>query len=660
MKEKIGKIIKFILIVLAIEVILFNITSYSTFFGKYNVKEFNKNDFEILSKENGKVNVKINNINEPISTIKLVLNNTKNEIFEYQYYYSDETTKESFSLPKKVCVTEQERTKYIPCYLSGKVNYIILSIDENILEKSVEKIVINEKIPIEFNTARFTTILALFLIVDFFKNSEIMKKEYNSKDFKQECVLIFVLIIYIVGIGFINVNSLNEFEKEDIYNKGIVDAFLSGSLSLLKEPTEKFLNVENPYDALDRTNYDIQRGGDYLWDTAYYNGKFYVYFGVLPIVALFLPYHILTGKYLSPTITVFLLSVGILILLKEILCKIYEKYFEKIPFKMIVLSLATLYSGSLIFYINGCVRFYEVAIVSGVFCVLMGLFLILKSMENEIYKYKYIFFGSLFLALSVACRPTNVICSLIVVPYFLREFINSLKKKDLTILKCVMSIAIPYIIVAVPLMWYNYARFGSVFEFGAKYQITINNMTTLKSRLYAIPTGLICNLFSIPDFIPDFPFLVNHNKLTTFYGFYFIENMIGGLFILAPIAFMNFALLKYKNEFENKSAKINLILLVLAGVLIATISSAMGGSIERYVFDYAWIFVLSGILIFLYIYMKLKSEEAKKIFMKIMCIITVYTIIINIFAGIVSEKDYFKNFSTKEYYKTKYSICFWE
>ena len=43
----------------------------------------------------------------------------------------------------------------------------------------------------------------------------------------------------------------------------------------------------------------VERGKDYLWDTAYYNGKFYVYFGILPLLIFFLPYYAITKKYLD-------------------------------------------------------------------------------------------------------------------------------------------------------------------------------------------------------------------------------------------------------------------------------------------------------------------------------------------------------------------------
>lgn len=209
-------------------------------------------------------------------------------------------------------------------------------------------------------------------------------------------------------------------------------------------------------------------------------------------------------------------------------------------------------------------------------------------------------------------------------------------------------------------MIYNYIRFENPFEFGAKYQLTVINMGALKSRIFAIPTGIIANIFSIPNFIPDFPFITNHNKLLEFYGYYYIENMIGGLFMIAPICFMNFFVIKANKKTENRELKIVINSLIIVGTLIAIISIMMAGSNQRYLIDYAWMFILSGILIFIIIFNSFKSDETKNILKKVFGTITIFTFLIGILSGIVSEKENMKNYSSKMYYKTKYTICFWE
>jgi len=660
MKENYSNFLKILIVALFLEVIVFNITSYRTFFGKFEKRVYESEEITYYSEDDDKVFLELDDINSKTATIKLELKDIE-DITEYKVFFSDDTSKEYQGLNSKKYIDSYQKSKYIPLYLSGNTRSLLISVDKSIYEdEKIERVIINEKIPFEFNLMRFFIVFFSILLVYFIKNSKILNDEYSNKNLNQEFILLGILAIFFVLLSWINNYSRNPGEGT-VYNKDFVDAITSGSFSLLKDPSDKFLELENPYDAL--TRYDVERDVDYIWDTAFYNGKHYVYFGILPLLISFLPYYLITKKYLEIPVVVFIFSMLIFILFKEILLKILNKFYEKIPFKFVMYFLILLCSGSLILYANGMSRVYELVIVAGVYFVLQGIYFILKSTETEKNRYVNIFFGSLFLALSVACRPTDLIASFLIIPYLLYlliENIKNVKNSKLPLVKLIVSVAIPYLAVGITLMWYNYVRFGSIFEFGAKYQLTITNMTTLGCRIWAVPTGIITNLFSMPNFILDFPFITNHNNLTIFYGYYYIENMIGGLFILAPICFMNFLIVKANKKIENKSLKVLLNSLVVVSIIIVILSIMMAGSNQRYLIDYAWMIILSGILIFMSIYNSLKTDEAKRILSKVLSIIVVYTFLIGIASGIVSEKSYMQNNSPEEFYKTKYTVCFWE
>ncbi len=659
MKRNYSKLLTKLIIALFLEVIVFNITSYRALLGNFERIEFNQ--FEFVKYQGSKAILKIDNINKEIATVKINFTEDIDDVREYQIYFSDETSSEFRGLNSKIYVPENEKSKYIPLYLSGKVNRLEIAIDKDIYNNNnLESIVINEKIPFEFNIVRFLIVLGILISMYFLKYEENINKEYSPKNLTQELVLLFVLAIFFTISIFINQNSI-EPDEHKIYNEKFVNAVYNGSFALLEEPSEAFMELENPYDDLERSK--LERGKDYLWDTAYYNGKYYVYFGILPLLVFFLPYYAIFKKYLDMGIVIFILSMMIFILLKEILLKIVNRYFKDISFKFVLYSLITLCAGSLILYADGMSRFYELAVLSGLTCVLLGIYFILKSLETDEKKYINIFWGGLFLALSVACRPTDLLASLLILPYLIKLLVENLKKAKSDkkpLLKLIVSSGIPYITIGIILMIYNYIRFENPFEFGAKYQLTVINMGALKSRIFAIPTGLIANIFSIPNFIPDFPFITNHNKLLEFYGYYYIENMIGGLFMIAPICFMNFLVIKANKKTENKELKTIINSLIIVGTLIAILSIMMAGSNQRYLIDYAWMFIMSGILIFIVLFNSFKSDETKNILKKVFGTITVFTLLIGIISGIVSEKENMKNYSSKTYYQTKYMICFWE
>ena len=51
-----------------------------------------------------------------------------------------------------------------------------------------------------------------------------------------------------------------------------------------------------------------EAGEWYNWDHAYYKGKYYVYFGVVPAILFYLPYYVITGTHLHNHVLIFFLS----------------------------------------------------------------------------------------------------------------------------------------------------------------------------------------------------------------------------------------------------------------------------------------------------------------------------------------------------------------
>ena len=669
MKKKYSKMIFIILLAIFLEVIVFNITSYRTLLGKYEIEKYTEP--KRLYTEDGWAYFEIENINKELASIRVDYKDSVDNA-AYRIYFIDETSSEYQYLTTKEYVSDYKKSEFVPLYLSGNVERILVGIENDLYEmQELEQITVNEKIPFDFNFIRFIIVLLSLMISYAIKNTKIFNIEYSGKNLKQEIILVIVL-----GMFFLLTSAINNFSKYEpdiytynylraidrgIYNVDFVDALRQGKTYLLEEPTKEFLELENPYDVIERNK--VSRDIDYKWDTAYYNGRFYIYFGILPALLIFLPYNLLTGGYLKISIVVLVLSLLILILLKEILLKIIVRYFNKIPFKNVFLYLIIMCSGTLILYANGMSRVYELMIIAGLYCCLQGIWFILNSLEKDKNKHTNIFCGSLFLALSVACRPIDLLVSIIILPYLISlfiKYIKNIKENKLNLLKLIISVTIPYLTIGAGLMYYNYIRFGNAFDFGAKYQLTINNMMELGSRIFTIPVGIISNLFKVPHFVPYFPFITHSNDHLTFYGTYYIENLIGGIFMIAPICFFVFYIFKFNKKAENKELKVIVNILTAVGLGIACVSAAIAGSNQRYLIDYAWMIIMAGILIFTFLYNLLKHEETKKVLNKILAILAVYTFLVGISTGILTEKETMKYSSPKEYNKLKYTVCFWE
>lgn len=659
-----------ILIILILELSIFNINSYRLILGnfegiKYTVDNINLEDG--LEQKDGKYittkeitkRIEIDNINRKIGTIKI--NIDTNRPIEYKVYYTDATSANYRELPSKTLVNELENSKSIPTYLSGESKKILveLKIPANTTFQ-IDSIEINSNIEFNFNIVRVFLLFLGWFFLYVMKNFEEFNVPYTKKNKLQLLVIIYVTILAIWLVYWITDTSL--IKTEDKTNDYItpymgqaVDMVLDGKVYLAQEPSKELMNLSNPYDSTLRVAENVSS----VWDMAYYNGKYYVYFGILPILTVMAPYKLITGNYMELNTVVFIFATLTIIFMIKTIMLIFRRWFKNVPFKFLILFIVAVISGGLIMWICRRPITYEVAIISGYYLVMQGIFFILKAIEKEKINYIYMCLSCLSLALAVACRPNLLIASLLIVPVLLKIFINNVKnKKD--ILKNILVVAIPYGIVGISLMIYNYVRFDSIFEFGAQYQITVNDMTNLGNRIMAIPVGLISYLFKIPTIISQFPFAQISYDTITFYGYYWSSAMAGGIFILSPICFALFLIPKIRNKI-NKELLFTIIMLSVIGLIICIVDIVLGGNSQRYAADYAWMFLFAAMMTIMAIYQMVKNEQLRKYIYKITLVLVIFSGIINfLLGGIQSEDNYLKSYYPEQYYGIRYGISFWE
>ena len=649
-----------ILIILILELSIFNMNSYRLIFGnfenvRYAVQNLNLEDG--LEQKDGKYittkeitkKIELDDINKEVGTVKL--NIDTNRPIEYKIYYTDTTSANYRDLPSKTLVNELENSKSIPTYLSGESKKILveLKIPENTTFQ-IDSIEINSNIEFNFNIVRVLLLFLGWIFLYAMKNFEEFNMPYTKKNKLQILVIIYVTLLAIWLMYWITDTSL--IKSEDKTNDYItpymgqaVDMVLDGKVYLEQKPSEELMNLSNPYDNTLRNAENV----DAVWDMAYYNGKYYVYFGILPVLTVMAPYKFITGEYMELNTVVFIFAALAIIFIMKSIMLIFRRWFKNVPFKFLILFFVAVISGGLIMWICRRPITYEVAIISGYYLVIQGIFFILKTIEKEKVNYIYMCLSCLSLALAVACRPNLLIASLLIVPVLLKIFINNVKNKK-NVLKNILVVAIPYGIVGISLMIYNYVRFDSIFEFGAQYQITINDMRNLGNRIMAIPVGLISYLFKIPTIISQFPFAQISYDTITFYGYYWSSAMAGGIFILSPICFALFLVPKIRKKI-NKELFFIIIMLALVGLIICILDIILGGNSQRYAADYAWMFLFAAMMTIMAIYQIVKSEKIKHYIYKITLVVVVFSGIINfLLGGIQSEDNYLKAYYPEQYY----------
>jgi hypothetical protein len=209
------------------------------------------------------------------------------------------------------------------------------------------------------------------------KTREIFKIPYSENNFKQEIILNAILCVFLIIICFLSNYSRDQVNiYYDFYSRDFVLALSKGQVHLEEVPNEDLVNLDNPYDFGQRTANGLLKDRDYIWDAVYYNGNYYVYFGILPALVLMLPYYKITGNLMTTQTAVMIFSIFAVICLLEILRNIFKRFFKKVPFKYMVFSLMILLFGSQILWLNGIPRFYELAIISALF---------FASLRNKLY-----------------------------------------------------------------------------------------------------------------------------------------------------------------------------------------------------------------------------------------------------------------------------------
>ena len=104
------------------------------------------------------------------------------------------------------------------------------------------------------------------------------------------------------------------------------------------------LNLENPYDLSERS----AAGVSYPWDHLFFDGKYYSYYGIGTVLTLFLPYHMITGKYFPSLWATFIYSIIGIIFLSLAYCAFMKRLFPKIPNRTAVSGLVIVQASSFV------------------------------------------------------------------------------------------------------------------------------------------------------------------------------------------------------------------------------------------------------------------------------------------------------------------------
>ena len=282
-------------------------------------------------------------------------------------------------------------------------------------------------------------------------------------------VYLFALLAAVIVAfvyGWLNFPSLERSGTN--YYPQLAIGFKRGQLHLLEQPSSALLSLSDPYNYVLRKESGVE---DFPWDVSLYNGRFYIYWGPVPAVLLtILPARLLNR--LGDQHLVFPFMFGLFIYSMLIFVSFWRKFPHNLPAWIIGLALLAIGLASPATLMLGHPKIYEAAIVGSQFFFIGGCYWAYSaiSKDGQLDSWK-LAIASLHWALAVGTRtiilPAVIFFGAATLVYFWLQ-----NKKTATTL---WAMGTPLFITGLCLCWYNWARFGSIFEFGLKYQLASVN-----------------------------------------------------------------------------------------------------------------------------------------------------------------------------------------
>jgi hypothetical protein len=351
------------------------------------------------------------------------------------------------------------------------------------------------------------------------------------------------IILILMGIGvvwiyvwIITIGRFDKWPSGSNYYWLLTQAFRQGQTHLLIEPSPKLLGLENPYD------FQQRKGLEYLWDASLYNGKYYLYWGPIPSV-VGMAISSITLQPATDAGLVFIFVVGATIFSVLLLRAIYREY--KYPGWLFFGTVLVIALNVPMIWLLARPKYYEVSVAGGQFFIMMGFYLLFLAFRSSMPHKGFLFLSALAFGLAGGSR-INLIPSVIFLALIIMWRIYDVHGRHLTVsIPSLAAVIIPLTVIAGALAWYNYDRFGSIFEFGHRYQLTSPALTVAFNKPvsvdYVIP-NLYNYAFRMPTFSDKFPFLtVYWIKESTWPSFiripegYYSTDQVAGILIVVPL-----------------------------------------------------------------------------------------------------------------------------
>ena len=582
----------------------------------------------------------LRNINEKVDTLYLNVVNHDAPDVHYTILFTDGANADLRSLQGRTVVSGVPESRYVTLHFAGTTRSLRISFNaEEGDELHIRRIRLNVRVPLFFHPGRVLLIWLIgMLLVIFGPRSWIYTTRLDLREGRQRFLVAAILLINIIATASAakaadpvvwreDRDARDYQEKEyELY----AEALLKGHTWLDIRPPRYLTRMRNPYDRFQRDAVADQYDEKVLWDVAYYNGRYYVYFGIVPAILSFVPVRLVTGRALPTWKAVQGMAVLLWLASFYLIYVLVRKYFKKTSLGIYLLLAMTFVFAAGVIYLVTFPVVYSVPFIYGLVFSIAGLALWLRSFDRKGNPHRMrMAIGSLLIALTLGCRPTMILSVVLAFPVFweqIRQGKFFIPKKDS--LLNTGAVILPFIPVGLIQMSLNSARFGSPFDFGADYNLTVSDLT---KKTYSIARNipvLFQELVQPLHIEPQFPFITGVEVTTGFQGYMFKDKMIGGFFALNMLALFCFWIFRIRKKMRaQKVFGLAAVSFAIAALLVE-LDVQIGGISQRYMIDYGWLFMMTAILAILTI-LETTDKHGYFAYLKIILVLTVLCVGVN-------------------------------
>ena len=642
-----------LLVACVLELTVFNINFYtSAFYTETDLSDrlqlpTDEEGVWLLTENNS--TIEISSVDEEVHNICIDL--TKNQDAQelsFKINFTDdahqtffETTEYTIGIPEADVSTYAEKSKVINISANGKVKALRIQLDATSNTHypiRLSSLRMNVQRPFDFNANRLLIAYLVLLLAYMFRpKSSLYRIQLKSHPrFTRAAISVALCVELVISGAYLLYGSNQVGIATASYNYGSWDgssavstyqvggenaqqyaelarSMVEGHLYLDEEPPAWLSKLENPYDKGVRDEYSKRTGETCLHDVAYKDGKYYVYFGVVPVLLFYLPFLLLTGQDFPTALGVLLAAWAFIVGCTLLLDRFARKHFERVSLGIFLLLQIPLVVCSGFPYLLKFPTFYSLPIACALACTVWGVYFWMKGRASSRPVGWYLA-GSLCMALTLGCRPQFLALSLLAFPLFWRPYVKERRiasRSGAIEFACLIA---PYLVVGLLLMWYNAARFGSPFDFGANYNLTLNDMTKRGMDVGRLLPAVFAYFLQPPSATGVFPFLQAVPFDTTYMGQTVKEATFGGLFACVPLLWvLPFAVQLAKKRAGQRSTRTILgvvAVLIGYGIVVALLDAEVAGILQRYFADFSFPFVMAAVLLVLIANENIKQKSA--------------------------------------------------